>query len=81
MTHLVKVWYVGQISYSLGLLLQKHLASLHNNNRYINNTLLCLEHYPVYTTGIRTKQYTDEEAKNLQSKGVKSMKSYFLYIE
>lgn len=69
MARLVKVWHVGKISYPLGLQLQKHLANLHNKNIHINNTLLCLEHTPVYTTGIRTKQYTEEEASKLKSKG------------
>lgn len=70
MTKLVKVWHVGKISYSLGVQLQKYLANLHNKNNYINNTLLCLEHFPVYTTGIRSKQYTEEEASKLKSKGI-----------
>lgn len=70
MAKLVKVWHIDKISYGLGIKLQKHLASLHNKNTYINNTLLCLEHYPVYTTGIRTRQYTDAVAEKLKSKGI-----------
>lgn len=69
MAKIVKVWHVGKITYSLGNQLQQYLASLHNQNTYINNTLLCLEHFPVYTTGIRNKQYTDEECDKLKSKG------------
>lgn len=69
MAKLVKVWNVGTISYSVGLKLQKHIANLHNKNSCINNTLLCLEHCPVYTTGIRSKQYTEFEEEKLKAKG------------
>lgn len=70
MARVVKLWHVGKISYSLGIKLQEYLASLHNkNSNYLANTLLCLEHYPTYTTGIRTKQYTEEESIKLKSKG------------
>ncbi|XP_018580103.1 putative lipoyltransferase 2, mitochondrial [Anoplophora glabripennis] len=68
MERLVKVWQVGKISYSNGLKLQKHLANLHNGH-FLCNTLLCLEHPPVYTTGIRTKQYTESEENTLKTKG------------
>lgn len=70
MVNLVKIWNVGKISYEYGLKLQNHFANLHNGNTIINNTLLCLEHYPVYTVGIRNKHYTTEEAEFLKSKGV-----------
>lgn len=69
MAKIVKVWDIGKISYSLCYKLQKYLASLHNQNTHINNTLLCLEHFPVYTTGIRNKQYTEEECAKLKLKG------------
>lgn len=68
MERLVKVWQVGKISYSNGLKLQKHLASLHNGH-FLCNTVLCIEHPPVYTTGIRTKQYTEAEETTLKTKG------------
>ncbi|KAJ8918166.1 hypothetical protein NQ315_011624 [Exocentrus adspersus] len=69
MERLIKVWQVGRISYSNGLKLQKHLASLHNNGNYLCNTLLCLEHLPVYTTGIRTEQYTEDDEIKLKELG------------
>ncbi|XP_030755951.1 putative lipoyltransferase 2, mitochondrial [Sitophilus oryzae] len=67
---LVKVWKIGKLDYCQGLKLQKHLSTLHNDveNR-IKNTLLCLEHSPVYTVGIRSNQYTVHEENELRKKG------------
>ncbi|CAJ0565133.1 unnamed protein product, partial [Mesorhabditis spiculigera] len=36
---------------------------------YSSNYLLCLEHSPVYTVGIRSKVYSDDEEKHLKSLG------------
>lgn len=69
MDKLIKVWNVGHISYSKALYLQKLVANLHNKNIEVKNTLLCLEHPPVYTTGLRTKHYTDEEEAKLKATG------------
>ncbi|KAJ8937454.1 hypothetical protein NQ314_011843 [Rhamnusium bicolor] len=69
MDRLVKVWQVGKISYSNGLKLQRCLANLHSKDSQVNNTLLCIEHPPVYTTGIRTKLYSEIEENTLKSKG------------
>lgn len=71
MAKVVKVWHVGKLNYSMGIQLQNYLSRLHNiNTTYLNDTLLCLEHYPVYTTGIRNKQYTQEESMKLKSTGM-----------
>lgn len=71
MARVVKVWHVGKINYSMGTQLQNYLSKLHNNNGiFLNNTLLCLQHDPVYTVGIRNKQYTEEESLKLQSTGM-----------
>lgn len=70
MERLVKLWQVGKISYSKALNLQKQLANLHNKSQSLNDTLLCVEHPPVYTTGIRNKQYTADEEAKLRSKGI-----------
>ncbi|XP_023022727.2 lipoyl(octanoyl) transferase 2 [Leptinotarsa decemlineata] len=75
MERLVKVWKVGRISYSKGLALQNYLASLHLTKDEPNNVLLCVEHDPVYTIGIRTKQYSDEEAIKLIQKGAEFYKT------
>ncbi|CAG9857375.1 unnamed protein product [Phyllotreta striolata] len=69
MERLVKVLNVGVLDYTKGLKLQKYLASLHNKTIGINNTLLCVEHPPVYTTGIRNKQYTEDDVNKLKAKG------------
>lgn len=71
MERLVKVLNVGKITYSNGLKLQKYLASLHNKSIGTHNTLLCVEHPPVYTTGIRNKQYTENDVIKLKEKGTK----------
>ncbi|KAL1509469.1 hypothetical protein ABEB36_004196 [Hypothenemus hampei] len=53
-----------------GLQLQEHLSTLHCHSKdLIKNTLLCLEHHPVYTIGIRTKQYDLEEENRLKQTG------------
>ncbi|KAJ8971713.1 hypothetical protein NQ317_006015 [Molorchus minor] len=61
MERLVKVWQVGKISYANGLKLQKQLANLHTRDKHLNDTLLCVEHPPVYTIGIRTNLYDEAE--------------------
>lgn len=70
---LVKTWKLGKIDYGKGLKLQEQLSTLHNHSEN-QNTLLCLEHYPVYTIGIRTKQYSQEEEQKLKQKGTKQAK-------
>ncbi|XP_068910720.1 octanoyl-[acyl-carrier-protein]:protein N-octanoyltransferase LIPT2, mitochondrial [Tenebrio molitor] len=69
MNKLVKVWQIGRLSYRKSLELQKHLVRLHHENKELSNTLVCLEHPPVYTTGIRTGQYPEQVAKNLEQLG------------
>ncbi|XP_076258180.1 lipoyl(octanoyl) transferase 2 isoform X2 [Rhynchophorus ferrugineus] len=67
---LVKVWNIGKLDYGQGLRLQQHLSTLHNSSEIpVKNTLLCLEHTPVYTVGIRAKQYGIDEEKELLQKG------------
>lgn len=66
----MKVWKIGKIDYGKGLRLQQYLSSLHDNSENtVQNTLLCLEHFPVYTIGIRTKQYGLEQEIELKKKG------------
>ncbi|XP_057651694.1 putative lipoyltransferase 2, mitochondrial [Diorhabda carinulata] len=69
MEKLVRVINVGKLTYSKGLVLQKYLANLHNTSTEIKNTLLCIEHPPVYTTGIRHKQYTESQVEKLKETG------------
>lgn len=70
MDKLVKVWTVGRISYAGGLQLQKHVADLHRQKQgEEQNTILLLEHDPVYTIGIRRKDYSEEEEHRLKQLG------------
>ncbi|KAG5871493.1 hypothetical protein JTB14_030830 [Gonioctena quinquepunctata] len=75
MERLVKVWRLGRINYWKALFLQKYLASLHKKNNGVNNTLLCVEHDPVYTIGIRTNPYPKEETIKLIEKGAEFYKT------
>ncbi|XP_054003206.1 putative lipoyltransferase 2, mitochondrial [Hylaeus anthracinus] len=67
----VKVLWAGRLSYSAGLRLQKVLSNRHRQNleKNISNTLVLVEHYPVYTVGIRGKSYTVEDEEKLKSLG------------
>lgn len=69
MQNVIKIWNVGQINYQCALKLQQYLANLHYSNKNNSDTLLLLEHPPVYTTGLRTKEYSEEEADRLRNTG------------
>ncbi|KAF7285839.1 hypothetical protein GWI33_009812 [Rhynchophorus ferrugineus] len=47
----------------------ERLVKVWNIEIPVKNTLLCLEHTPVYTVGIRAKQYGIDEEKELLQKG------------
>uniref|UniRef100_T1J567 lipoyl(octanoyl) transferase n=1 Tax=Strigamia maritima TaxID=126957 RepID=T1J567_STRMM len=72
MSRVVKVYKLGLISFNNALKIQYNIAQTHfkgmkekKNNS--SDTLLLLEHRPVYTVGIRRKEYaeTEEKLKNL----------------
>lgn len=67
----VKVLQAGRLCYSAGLRLQKALCDLHvkRSDDEICNTLVLVEHNPVYTVGIRNKGYTEEDEKKLKGLG------------
>lgn len=69
MNRQVKIWKLGQVQYSLALKLQKYIADLHHNNTKNHDTLLLLEHPPVYTIGIRRKDYAPEDEARLKQTG------------
>lgn len=71
MARFVKVWQVGRINYAEGLKLQKYIANLHHKklDDDVSDTLLLVEHDPVYTIGIRTKNYTEEDETRLKLTG------------
>ncbi|XP_014467934.1 PREDICTED: putative lipoyltransferase 2, mitochondrial [Dinoponera quadriceps] len=66
----VKVLLAGRLSYGAGHRLQKILSD-HHHQRLSKpaNTLVVLEHKPVYTVGIREKAYTVEEERKLKNLG------------
>lgn len=65
----VKVLRAGRLTYSSGLRLQKSLVQRHHDNHPSPNTLVLLEHQPVYTVGIRNKGYTAEDEARLRDLG------------
>ncbi|XP_011503162.1 PREDICTED: putative lipoyltransferase 2, mitochondrial [Ceratosolen solmsi marchali] len=66
---IVKVVWTGRLSYKTGLLLQKSLINRHHEKPQNDspNSLVLLEHNPVYTVGIRNKIYTHEEESRLRA--------------
>ena len=67
----VYVLWAGRLSYGTGLRLQKILASQHHQQLETDtcNTLVLLEHDPVFTVGIRDKNYTMQDEEKLKSLG------------
>ncbi|KAK4881000.1 hypothetical protein RN001_004319 [Aquatica leii] len=76
MSKLVKICRLGRISYLDGIKLQKTLIDCHRYNTSSTvDTLLLLEHPPVYTIGIRTKGYTIDDEKRLLKTGAEFYKT------
>ncbi|XP_015596182.1 putative lipoyltransferase 2, mitochondrial [Cephus cinctus] len=74
----VKVLWAGRLGYGVGLRLQKALTSHHNDtnlNMAVRNTLVLVEHNPVYTIGIRTTGYTQEDEDKLRKLGAEYYKT------
>ncbi|XP_068628899.1 octanoyl-[acyl-carrier-protein]:protein N-octanoyltransferase LIPT2, mitochondrial [Battus philenor] len=64
-TNMIKIWKLGLISYDTGLKIQqalarKHLNAIMNGQNINYDTLLLVEHKPVYTVGIRDETPNDE---------------------
>lgn len=72
---ILKVFQAGRMNYAQSLKLQKYLADLHHQNVPMSDTLLLVEHPPVYTIGIRTKNYTIEDEIRLKQKGAEFYKT------
>ena len=70
--HLINL---GRMSYGEALGIQKYFARIHldalseDNIRVAKNILLIVEHNPVYTIGLRTKDYTVKDQCRLKSLG------------
>lgn len=66
----VKVINAGKLHYQRALELQKKLSSQQVESfQDFTNYLILNEHNPVYTIGIRRKDYSDEDRKKLQNLG------------
>jgi len=65
----VRVMRLKSVGYRPALQLQNHLVRLMKQDVSGENFLLLLEHTPVYTTGIRTKDYSVEEEQRLTNLG------------
>ncbi|KAI9584620.1 putative lipoyltransferase 2, mitochondrial [Glossina fuscipes] len=68
---LVSVLRIGLINYNTGLQLQKMLSnqSIDHHRWEFHNYLILQEHKPVYTIGIRRKDYIEEDEKRLRKLG------------
>lgn len=76
MAHLVHVWNIGRMAYTPALRLQKHLTERYKSaldfpseTQAVNDILLLVEHDPVYTVGIRNREYDEKEEMRLKSLG------------
>lgn len=77
MNRLVDVFNLGRLDYRSALRVQKHLlaeslASLQqspSSQKPVKNTLLLVEHDPVYTVGLRRKDYPAAELDKLRALG------------
>lgn len=66
----VNVWFLGQLGYQPARRIQELLALKHSRTTPDQaNTLLIVEHKPVYTIGIRTSGYDASEEQRLNSLG------------
>lgn len=74
---LVAVIRAGSINYKSGLLLQKFLTTHQPSEPHteFRNYLVLQEFSPVYTIGIRTKDYTDEDENKLTKLGAEFYKT------
>ncbi|XP_033121157.1 putative lipoyltransferase 2, mitochondrial [Anneissia japonica] len=79
---LVRVCNLGRVSYTTALSIQKSIQtniknSLDNKKSYkaCSNTLILCEHNPVYTIGIRTKDYPKQEEERLKKLGAEFLQT------
>lgn len=74
MTRIVRVLKAGKLSYASGLKLQSALSDLMKTNASCDNEnvsgyLILIEHNPVYTIGIRSREYDEHIADRLRGLG------------
>lgn len=73
-SRLVQVVNLGRMGFKEAEIVQKnykqnHIDSLHGKIQSARDTLLLVEHDPVYTIGIRSKNYDEETEKKLLATG------------
>ena len=69
MSKLINVLNLGRLDYSSCLRVQQFFVAAHLNQSgpQVKNTILLVEHEPVYTVGLRRKDYTEHELNKLRS--------------
>lgn len=75
---MVKILQIGEMNYFSALKLQNVLAEHHKSNLLSNeksNFLILVEHNPVYTIGIRTKNYSIKDEEKLRNLGAEFFKT------
>lgn len=76
MSRLVHVLKAGQLNYSESLKLQKSISNrLIQGDAKFKNILILTEHHPVYTIGIRTKNYSIDDEEKLRNLGAEFYKT------
>lgn len=76
MSHrLVHVLRAGTMDYSKGLTLQQSIAKQVIQSSKLKNVLILTEHFPVYTIGLRTKNYTINDETRLRQLGAEFFKT------
>ena len=74
MSKTVQLITLGIINYSQSLEVQKVISNK-VKNKLLPDTLLVVEHNPVYTVGLRNKAYDEKEEKRLVSLGAEFYKT------
>ncbi|XP_058444580.1 putative lipoyltransferase 2, mitochondrial [Malaya genurostris] len=77
MSRLVHILRAGKLDYKKSLSLQSTISSIVINNSTgpFQNVLILTEHDPVYTIGIRTKDYGPEEEQRLTALGAQFVRT------
>ena len=70
MKNLINVYKLGKLDYKKCLNIQKYLVNKHLNNKNdnIKDSILLVEHEPVYTIGIRRQNYSKNQLNELKLK-------------
>lgn len=75
----VNVWFLGNLGYQSASRIQQLISARHFQSKeesaYEPNTLLLVEHTPVYTLGIRTSGYSESDETRLKALGAEFFKT------